>query len=1187
MAGSVREEIILVQVLAAIDQGETLLNALQDAVPEDVRGKLTTAVSAILHAQGTNLKLDRLLDISRINKKSTGSRPKTQEKAGGLSNSEDLHKDAHSSDQTKRLDDLVDGANNTQPSLDKPAGDMGSELRAYENQQKSDDAAQSQSISHQGDSSSLARKSSNQSGTNNENNEFIKEKAASSPDSAEKDSEADVKASITSRVEKIGESEGAIINEYRVDQDVGAAQPGKREDNVQKNEEKSLDFSDQNKTVSVDAAEEASSLGSSSESQPVDRDGNNHQKKDSRNSLSISDENIPAVSDSNPPTFSVSQALDALTGIDDSTQVAVNSVFGVIENMISQLEDEKNDKNDKDEKIDSVYEKQQIASDHMGNEEVKENDHFDGSYETRPYNFPENKAGSRHGVRTGWMEEEHCKYSILQNENDADNSHGKNKNKLSMERKNKNQLVGSKLLADYFDRRVNNILSYANVNPYMDSVNYEYVSGYLLSKMLSAKPLDLDTTTALLLDYYPEDGQWKLLEQPGSLGDSMDDVRTSTVGYGKISHSPTKSYNADNFIEPSYVILDVEKHQEPVEGYKGIDNRSENIENDEDRLEEFMTFVKAIIMDALKVEIDRRVSASDMRGIKSELARDLEKVANAVSLAVERDLSNTKCFQNKDDSMDYTLEKVGPLNGGSIIRAISSAILRTNYPRRILPVGVIVGSSLAALRKFFHVSMLYDNDQSNVMTIDQTESSGGTNHDNINLTATAEKTLQKSSLNIPASREEEEGGSGNVNNESIMIGAVTAALGASALLVQQQGNDPPKDEETDVGSSRLKEKGNLNKEPDKLEEVGSEKNPNNIVTSLAEKAMSVAGPVVPTKEDGEVDQERLVAMLADLGQKGGILRLVGKIALLWGGLRGAMSLTDRLILFLRIAERPLIQRILGFVSMVLVLWSPVVVPLIPTLVRSWTTNNSSPIAELACIVGLYAAVMILVVLWGKRIRGYENPLKQYGLDFTSARKIQELLRGMIGGIMVVLLIQSINALIGCVSFSWPSSLPSLNTMASLKVYGRTIMLTGQGIITATGVVLVEELLFRSWLPEEIAADLGYHRGIIISGLAFSIFQRSLRAIPGLWLLSLALAGAQQRSKGSIFIPIGLRAGIMTSSFVLQTGGFLTYNPNFPLWVTGTHPFEPFSGIVGLAFSLLLAIILYPRQPLERKKFKKV
>ena len=51
-------------------------------------------------------------------------------------------------------------------------------------------------------------------------------------------------------------------------------------------------------------------------------------------------------------------------------------------------------------------------------------------------------------------------------------------------------------------------------------------------------------------------------------------------------------------------------------------------------------------------------------------------------------------------------------------------------------------------------------------------------------------------------------------------------------------------------------------------------------------------------------------MLADLGQRGGMLRLVGKVALLWGGIRGAMSLTDRLIMFLHIADRPLYQRYL-------------------------------------------------------------------------------------------------------------------------------------------------------------------------------------------------------------------------------------------------------------------------------------
>lgn len=39
-----------------------------------------------------------------------------------------------------------------------------------------------------------------------------------------------------------------------------------------------------------------------------------------------------------------------------------------------------------------------------------------------------------------------------------------------------------------------------------------------------------------------------------------------------------------------------------------------------------------------------------------------------------------------------------------------------------------------------------------------------------------------------------------------------------------------------------------------------------------------------------------------------MLKLFGKVAMLWGGIRGAMSLTDRLILFLRLAERSLLQR---------------------------------------------------------------------------------------------------------------------------------------------------------------------------------------------------------------------------------------------------------------------------------------
>ncbi|KAJ0698722.1 hypothetical protein HanLR1_Chr10g0382961 [Helianthus annuus] len=270
-------------------------------------------------------------------------------------------------------------------------------------------------------------------------------------------------------------------------------------------------------------------------------------------------------------------------------------------------------------------------------------------------------------------------------------------------------------------------------------------------------------------------------------------------------------------------------------------------------------------------------------------------------------------------------------------------------------------------------------------------------------------------------------------------------------------------------------------------------------------------------------------------------------------------------------------QILGFVCMVLVLWTPVVVPLLPTLVQNWAAHNSSKYAELACIMGLYGSIMMLVVLWGERIRGYENPLERYGLELTSATQIQQFVYGLIGGVMLVLLIQYTNVLLGLVSLSWPS-IPSSSTDL-LNLSGKVIRFVGQGLVTAVAVALVEELLFRSWLPEEIAVDLGYNQGIILSGLAFSLSQWSLKAIPGLWLLSVGLAGVRQRCQGRLSLPIGLRAGIMASTFLLKEAGLLTYQQHsYPLWVTGGDPFQPFNTIVGLAVALLWAAILYPQQP---------
>ena len=64
-------------------------------------------------------------------------------------------------------------------------------------------------------------------------------------------------------------------------------------------------------------------------------------------------------------------------------------------------------------------------------------------------------------------------------------------------------------------------------------------------------------------------------------------------------------------------------------------------------------------------------------------------------------------------------------------------------------------------------------------------------------------------------------------------------------------------------TSRYSKEKDVKTETAKDKEVVDDKQ-SNIVTSLAEKAMSVAAPIVPTKEGGEVDQERLSISLVHL-----------------------------------------------------------------------------------------------------------------------------------------------------------------------------------------------------------------------------------------------------------------------------------------------------------------------------------
>ncbi|XP_076909559.1 uncharacterized protein LOC143566863 [Bidens hawaiensis] len=984
------------KVLTAVSQGETLMSALQDAVPEDVRGKLTSTVTTILENQKKNL-----------NGTPAALNTKVQER------SVNVEKEKNASDLNPNLTE--ENSNNHPCSKNEPT-----QAHTF------DDGSRLQPTSHQGGEISNLGSTSNHDQLGSD--DLSKEKVAEP-----QDSDSGVMPPDASR--KMERSEDHISDQANLGLEGGT---NAEKDNQHKDaSEHSTDISNPPRTekTSNEMAGESQRRGESS-AQP------------------------------NSPSFSVSQALDALTGMDDSTQVAVNSVFSVIEDVITQLE---------------------------GNRAADDN-------HTSTVSKSEQKGGD------GKSSNHHQTMSI------------------SIEKK------------DEAYKNPEDIPNSITRLPYRNSFYDQYVQSHLYSKMKNDKLLQLD---ALYLDYVPEEGQWKLLEQSADGTNYADDVPSDVE----------VECNSD-IVEPTYVILDAEGDCDPAKEKHEI--------GDAASVQAFQ-FVKENILKSLEVEVFRRIQATNMAAM---LKKELEGVANAISLAVVHDKRHVLSWDGEK------LVGLRNLQDEHILDTISSAVQSTRYMKEVIPVGIVVGSSLASLRKIDNIDAAYSIQNTEAITNQISDSKVGY-HLQADRMAVNEVNPNDNLYN----EDGEENVPSSLSGDTVMAGAVTAALGASALLVHQQNSFSDGLE----SSSMSKE---THEEPEKVEEE-TPKSGDGIVTSLAEKAMLVAAPVVPTKEDGAVDQERLVALLADLGQKGGILKLVGKVALLWGGIRGAMSLTGKLISFLRLADRALFQRVLGFACMVLVLWTPVVVPLLPTLVQNWAAHKSSKYAELACIIGLYGSIMILIVLWGKRIRGYEDPLERYGLELTSARQIQNFVYGLIGGVMLVLLIQCTNVLLGFVCVSWPSIPSSRDAVTLLKVFGKVIRFVGQGLVTTVAVALVEELLFRSWLSEEIAVDLGYNQGIILSGLAFSLSQWSLKAMPGIWLLSVGLAGVRQRCQGRLSLPIGLRAGIMASSFILKEGGFLMYNNTtpYPLWVSGGgDPFQPFNSIVGLAVAFLWAAVLYPRNP---------
>lgn len=119
-------------------------------------------------------------------------------------------------------------------------------------------------------------------------------------------------------------------------------------------------------------------------------------------------------------------------------------------------------------------------------------------------------------------------------------------------------------------------------------------------------------------------------------------------------------------------------------------------------------------------------------------------------------------------------------------------------------------------------------------------------------------------------------------------------------------------------------------------------------------------------------------------------------------------------------------------------------------------------------------------------------------------QLKELFQGLAGGVTIVGLVHSISILLGFATFRTGFSPSLARPLDIIKSSSSVFLLALRGFATATSVAVVEEMVFRSWLPEEIAVDLGYYNAILISGLVFSLIHRYVNSVQPSPVFSLLL-----------------------------------------------------------------------------------
>ncbi|MEP0854220.1 MULTISPECIES: CPBP family intramembrane glutamic endopeptidase [Cyanophyceae] len=264
----------------------------------------------------------------------------------------------------------------------------------------------------------------------------------------------------------------------------------------------------------------------------------------------------------------------------------------------------------------------------------------------------------------------------------------------------------------------------------------------------------------------------------------------------------------------------------------------------------------------------------------------------------------------------------------------------------------------------------------------------------------------------------------------------------------------------------------------------------------------------------------------------------------------------------RLAQYPAPVRLGLFVLSLLSIWLPLAAPI-------YIFVKDSNLVTILTMGLLFVEFLLLVRFWGQNVYQQSHLLRSYGLQGTRRNGL-ELLSGLGVGVIITFSLFWLEGLLGWLVWQSPT-----------VVLPRLVV---EGLASALGIGLAEELVFRGWLLDELERDYRPRLVLWADVLIFALLHflkppaeilRTLPGFPGLILFGLTLVWAKRGSKGRLGLSIGLHAGMVWGYYIINVGQMVQYSGRVSDWITGVDK-NPLAGAMGLMFLGVLALLMRMR-----------